>query len=408
MKLICPECSETSAIENKPSQEHICTKCQNSFSIEGNTIDETDLENIHKAIGSADNTTSISMQNNNKPTDVPEYLGIYKIEKELAFGAVGKVYLGKHKSLHIPVAIKVLSRTISENIVTSQRFIREAKAAAQLNHINIVRILDCGVENEIIYYVMEYVKHGSTGSKLREQKVPFSEDEALAIGQSVCRALREAEKFNIVHRDIKPDNIMIAAEGLYKVADLGLAKLNNDPEQIQRSDLTGYQIGMGTPHYMAPEQAIDAKNVDQRADLYSLGVTMYQLATNKLPYPGTDVGAVLRKHAVKEIPSALDNNPNLSTEFDKMIKKCMAKTPEARYQSALELMETLTKLREPLMGNQAIHQDTVTDISGHLLNKLSEFNSCTEITNHSKVKNLWIVISLISVIILLTLYIIVN
>ena len=408
MKLICPECSEISTIEHEGPREHLCPKCKNSFLIEGNTIDETDLENIHKAIGPAESTTNISMKIHSKPTDVPEYLGIYKIEKELAFGAVGKVYLGKHKSLHIPVAIKVLSRTISENIVTSQRFIREAKAAAQLNHINIVRILDCGVENEIIYYVMEYIKHGSTGAKLRDQKMPFLEDEVLAIGQSVCRALREAEKFDIVHRDIKPDNIMIAAEGLYKVADLGLAKLNNDPEQIQRSDLTGYQIGMGTPHYMAPEQAIDAKNVDQRADLYSLGVTMYQLATNKLPYPGTDVGAVLRKHAVKGIPSSLDNNPNLSSGFDQMIKKCMAKAPEKRYQSAQELEDVLTKLREPLMGNQAIHQETVTDISGHLLNKLTEEKNNSESTDSSRVKSLSIIMSLIALIIILIALVIRN
>ena len=408
MKFICPECSATSVLEHTSSQEYTCLNCQNSFPIDGNTIDEQDLENINKAIGSAENTSEASMHNEIEPIDAPEYLGVYKIEKELAFGAVGKVYLGKHKSLHIPVAIKVLSRTISENIVTSQRFIREAKAAAQLNHINIVRIMDCGVEDDIIYYVMEYVKNGSTGAKLREQKKPLEEDEVLAIGQSVCRALKEAERFDIVHRDIKPDNIMIAAEGLYKVADLGLAKLNNDPEQIQRSDLTGYQIGMGTPHYMAPEQAIDAKNVDQRADIYSLAVTMFQLATNKLPYPGSDVGAVLRKHAVKDIPNAKDHNPNLSDAFNAMIIKCMAKTPEKRFQSADELEAELTKLREPFLGNKAIHQDTVTDISGHHFHQLVENDDIN--TQNKKPKNkIWlIIILLISAIILLTAIVLKN
>ena len=160
-----------------------------------------------------------------QPTDVPEFLGVYKVEKELAFGAVGKVYLGKHKSLQIPVAIKVLSRKISENIVTSQRFIREAKAAAQMNHINIVRILDCGVEGEIIYYVMEYVKGGSTGEKIRQGKDPLAEDEVLAISQSVCRALTEAEKFDIVHRDIKPDNIMINHNNEAVLIDFGVSTL---------------------------------------------------------------------------------------------------------------------------------------------------------------------------------------
>lgn len=345
---------------------------------------------------------------NSKPNDVPDYLGAYKIEKELAFGAVGKVYLGKHKSLNIPVAIKVLSRTISENIVTSQRFIREAKAAAQLNHINIVRIMDCGIENDIIFYVMEYIKNGSTGARLREQKTFFSEDEVLAIGQSVCRALTKAEKFDIVHRDIKPDNIMIAAEGLYKVADLGLAKLNNDPEQIQRSDLTGYQIGMGTPHYMAPEQAIDAKNVDQRADLYSLGVTMFQLSTNRLPYPGSDVGAVLRKHAVKDIPDVRDHNPDLSTGFQEMIKKCMAKLPEHRFQNAKELEQELNRLREPLLGIKAIHQDTVTDISGQLFNRISHESHSIDNLTVEKKRGLWVIYILALIIIILLTVIIKN
>ena len=369
-------------------------------------MDNQNLENLNKAIDDHKEVNETVKMTDSKPNDTPEYLGVYKIEKELAFGAVGKVYLGKHKSLNIPVAIKVLSRTISENIVTSQRFIREAKAAAQLNHINIVRIMDCGVESEIIYYVMEYVKNGSSGSKLREQKAPFSEDEVLAIGQSVCRALHEAEKYDIVHRDIKPDNIMIADGGLYKVADLGLAKLNNDPEQIQRSDLTGYQIGMGTPHYMAPEQAIDAKNVDQRADIYSLGVTMFQLATNKLPYPGSDVGAVLRKHAVKSIPSVREINPDLNPGFESMINKCMAKMPEERFQSAKELEQELNRLREPLMGNKAIHQDTVTDISEQLLNQLTNESCSQENTAIQTSKGLWIIGLLVFIILILLITII--
>ena len=240
-----------------------------------------------------------------------------------------------------------------------------------MNHINIVRVLDCGVEkasenaeNDIIYYVMEYVQGGSTGGEHRKGKI-FSENEALAIGQCVCRALQEAEKHSIVHRDIKPDNIMIASDGLYKLADLGLAKAGDSPEQNTRSDLTGYQIGMGTPHYMAPEQAIDAKNVDIRADIYSLGVTLFQLAAGALPYPGSDVGTVLRQHAMKTIPNPKELNSDLSDRFCEMIMKCMAKMPEDRFESPKELELHMNSLREPFVDDP-IHQDTISDIAGNI------------------------------------------
>ncbi|MCM8536111.1 MAG: serine/threonine protein kinase [Lentisphaeraceae bacterium] len=327
-------------------------------------------------------------------------LGAYIIEKEIAFGAVGKIYLGKHKTLNIPVAVKVLNREISENLVTSQRFIREAKAAAQMSHINIVKVLDCGTEQDVIYYVMEYVKGGSCGDKLRQEKKPLSENEVLAIGQSVCRALTEAKKFDVVHRDIKPDNIMVSAPGLYKLADLGLAKLQKETNDGQRSDLTGYQIGMGTPHYMAPEQALDAKNVDQRADIYSLGVTMFQLATNQLPYPGADVGAVLRKHAIKEIPDITKINPQLSTEFCKMIYKCMAKTPEKRFQTPKILETHLDKLRSPFLENKPIHQDTVTDITENLYSEINNQKAKSSSQNTSKYQSLTIISILLIIIIL--------
>ena len=371
MNIICPECSHTFEKENLPQGDSVkCDKCGHSFVLKNESIaNSQDLDKIKAAIGPEESFSEDDTDKEISP-DVPEVLGNYKLEKEIGIGAVGKVYLAKHKSLNIPVAIKILSRSISENLVTSQRFIREAQSAAQLNHVNIVRVLDCGTQNEVIYYVMEYVKGGSTGDLIKQGK-KFSEDEALAIGQSVCRALQEAEKISIVHRDIKPDNIMIAAEGVFKLADLGLAKSPESAEQNTRADLTGYQIGMGTPHYMAPEQAIDAKNVDIRADLYSLGVTLFQLSTGVLPYPGNDVGAVLRKHAMRAIPDPIEINSNLSRGYCDMIMKCMAKIPEERYQSPKELENVLNTLREPFLSDKPIHQDTVTDMTDNISSALS-------------------------------------
>jgi serine/threonine protein kinase len=373
MIVICPQCDASFESGDKALGENVkCPSCSCNFLMtESHLRNDTDLEKIRAAVGSEgkidvdDNDTDYVM-----PPDIPEFLGVYKLERELAAGAVGKVFLAKHKSLQIPVAIKVLSRKISENLVTSQRFIREAQAAAQMNHINIVRILDCGVENEIIFYVMELINGGSTGEKLRRGEL-FSENESLAIGQSVCRALSEAVKHSIVHRDIKPDNIMIASSDLYKLADLGLAKSDDNPGEKNRADLTGFQIGMGTPHYMAPEQAIDAKNVDIRADIYSLGVSLFQLSTGSLPYPGNDVGAVLRKHAMKPIPNPKENCPELSQAYSEVIMKCMAKLPEDRFQTPKELEQELNKLRQPFMEDKPVHQDTVADMSAMLGSVLS-------------------------------------
>ncbi|MCM8543152.1 MAG: serine/threonine protein kinase [Lentisphaeraceae bacterium] len=373
MKIICPECSHTTEGENINVGDTIaCQSCSHSYKFNVESIvADIDLEKIKAAIGPTESNSPDDDPDGEIPTDVPEILGNYKIEREIGVGAVGKVYLAKHKSLNIPVAIKILSRSISENLVTSQRFIREAQSAAQMNHVNIVRVLDCGIQTELIYYVMEYVKGGSTGDQIKQGR-KFSEDEVLSIGQSVCRALHEAEKISIVHRDIKPDNIMIAMEGVYKLADLGLAKSPESKEQNTRADLTGYQIGMGTPHYMAPEQALDAKNVDIRADLYSLGVTLFQLATGALPYPGNDVGAVLRKHAMKEIPDPGEINRDLSPGFCKMTMKCMSKMPEDRYSSPKELELLLNELRKPLMEGKPIHQDTVSDMSANISSALSK------------------------------------
>lgn len=373
MNIICPECSHTTESGNLSHGDNVtCSSCEHSYAFTNEiSVNDKDAEKIKAAVGPQESHSNDDDNASDAPPDVPEILGNYKVEKEIGVGAVGKVYLAKHKSLNIPVAIKILSRSISENLVTSQRFIREAQSAAQMNHVNIVRVLDCGTQNEVIYYVMEYVKGGSTGDQIKQGR-QFSEDEVLAIGQSVCRALQEAEKISIVHRDIKPDNIMIAVEGVYKLADLGLAKSPESNEQNTRADLTGYQIGMGTPHYMAPEQAIDAKNVDIRADLYSLGVTLFQLATGALPYPGNDVGAVLRKHAMKAIPDPQEVNPELSRGFCDMVIKCMAKIPEDRFSNPKELETLLNELRQPLMGEKPIHQNTVSDMTAHLSTSFSK------------------------------------
>jgi len=361
MKITCPKCDTTQETSSDYTIAHIC-QCGHTINI---SSDNSELENIKKIKEAIGEPLQQQAPHKKQPKDMPKQLGVYIIQEELAFGAVGKVYLGKHKSLNIPVAIKILSRNISENLVTSQRFIREAQAAAQMAHINIVRILDCGIEDDTLYYAMEYIKNGCTGNRLRDNE-HWSEDETLAIGQSVCRALQEAQKHNIVHRDIKPDNIMIANEGLYKLADLGLAKLDSQEHEEGNAALTGFQIGMGTPHYMSPEQAIDAKNVDIRADIYSLGATMFHLSTGQLPYPGSNVGAVLRKHAVGAIPEARQLNPELSVDFSRMINKCMSKIPEDRCQSPKELELELNKLRQRFMNDNPIHQDTVSDISAQL------------------------------------------
>ena len=277
-------------------------------------------------------------------------LGKYKIVKRLGKGGMGEVYLAKHEQLDILRAIKVLPDDLArKNSQFFSRFLREAKTACEIRHSNIVNVMD--VETDpvygISYIVMEFVDGGDVRGLLKSSG-RLTVDQTLVIVEAVASALAAASEYGIVHRDIKPDNIMLTKRGEVKLADLGIAKSGDDDVQLTRTN-----VMMGTPAYLSPEQAKDAKHVDIRADIYSLGATMFEMLTGRIPYPGDSVYNILAKLHSDPVPNPCDLNPDVPPEIGKITMTMMAKKPEQRYQSAAELLEVLSRCRA--------HQKTVVE-----------------------------------------------
>src|SRR5262245_30445199 len=209
-------------------------------------------------------------------------IGEYHLLRTLGLGGMGAVFLGYHEKDNRQVAIKILSSENAKNQPTLDRFYREAKSGALLNHPNIVRNLNFGQDRStgLHYLVLEYVD-GSSAQQLLERFGRLAVGDAVHIALEVARALEHAHSRNVIHRDIKPGNILVAKSGLAKLSDLGLAKRTDEA-----SHLTHTRQGFGTPYYMPFEQAMNAKRVDGRSDIYALGATLYHFVAGEVPFPG--------------------------------------------------------------------------------------------------------------------------
>ena len=271
-------------------------------------------------------------------------IGKYIIGKRIGKGGMGEIYLAKHKTLGIYRALKVLPKDIREdNAEFFERFIREAKLASEIRHHNVVGVMDVETDPSFgfPYIVMEYVDGGSLRNSLNSNK-RLSEEQAIVIVEAVASALRAAEAHKIVHRDIKPDNIMFTQEGEVKLADLGIAK-NGDID----NDLTRTNTIIGTPAYLPPEQAQNAKHVDCRADIYSLGATFYEMLTGELPYPGNNTFEIIHKLVTEPVPDPRDLNPEISSASASIVMKMLAKDPKDRFQNAGELLDLMDRTFPP-------------------------------------------------------------
>ncbi|MBO4631621.1 MAG: protein kinase [Lentisphaeria bacterium] len=261
--------------------------------------------------------------------------------KKLGQGGMGSVYLARHETLGIFRAVKVLSGALyirgGEFI---RRFIQEAKIACSINHPNIVNVLDVGEDKErnFCYIIMEYVDGGTVRDVL--SKTPrLSEVDALIITEAVAEALQAAAEQKIVHRDIKPDNIMLTRRGEVKLADLGIARNTDDNVQLTKS-----HVMMGTPAYLAPEQAKDAHSVDVRADIYSLGATLYEMLTGEIPYPGKNTYDILAKLVSEPVPDPRSVTDTISAPTARLVMRMLAKTAKQRPGSAAELLKEIRNL----------------------------------------------------------------
>ena len=281
-------------------------------------------------------------------------LGDFHVEKLLGRGGMGEVYLATQLSLSRPVALKVLRSNLAANPTYLGRLRTEATAVAKLNHPNIVHVYTFGGVDQINFIAMEYVQ----GTNLKEyilKKGALDLPLAFSIMRQTGQAVGAAGEIGLVHRDIKPENILMTKKGRAKVADFGLCR-DQESDQVH---LTQSGVTMGTPLYMSPEQA-QGHAIDHRSDLYSLGVTFYHMLAGVPPFHAETALALALKQVRENPRSMLIHRPDLPPELDRLVLKLMAKDPSERYQSAVEMLADLARIREHLhVGAAATIADTL-------------------------------------------------
>lgn len=274
----------------------------------------------------------------------------YKILGKLGSGAMAIVYKARQLSLDRIVAIKVLPKRFSENSEYVERFYREGQTAAKLSHNNIVQAYDVGEAGGYHYFVMEYVEGKTIYDDIAAGKV-IKESDALDIAIQVTHALAHAHDRGLIHRDVKPKNIMIDKDGVVKLADMGLARETTDIETAQTEAGRAY----GTPYYIAPEQIKGKIDIDGRADIYSLGATLYHMVTGRVPFMADDPTEVMKKHLKQELIPPDHINTKLSAGISEVIEIMMAKNRDDRYRDAKELLTDLEAVKQnspPLLAHK--------------------------------------------------------
>ncbi len=273
----------------------------------------------------------------------------FELIRKLGEGGMGATYLARQTSLDRLVALKVLRPQLSKNSNFTGRFKREAQLAGRLDHVNIVQAIDVGEAGGFHYLVMEYVE-GQDLIGLMPENGGMAEAEALQIMAQIGHALQYAHEHGIIHRDVKPDNVLVTKDRVAKLCDFGLAR-----QAEGDSSLTQTGTAMGTPHYISPEQARGESGVDIRSDIYSLGATLYRLVTGETPFSGTTAAVVMTKHLTEQVPWPQDVNPDVSDGCSQIIAKAMTKPPAGRYQLPVEMVEDLELLAngKPLLHARA-------------------------------------------------------
>jgi serine/threonine-protein kinase len=269
----------------------------------------------------------------------PDPIEGYKLLERRGQGGMGVVYRAVQKSLKREVAVKILAPKWAQHARFLQRFFREAKLAGELNHPNVVSAIDVGESGGLHYYAMEYVDGWSVAEILKEDGA-FEEAEALDILVQVAKALQHAAEHHIVHRDVKPENILVTPDGVAKLADLGLSKQLTSDCTITTEGKT-----LGTPFYVSPELARGARDVDVRSDIYSLGATLYHMLVGEPPYMGDNPAAIMARHIADEAVPVKRRRRDVSVGVSKLVERMMAKDPAKRYQTAEALIADIVAVR---------------------------------------------------------------
>jgi len=312
--MICPQCRA----DNRPDSR-FCHKCATPLqALQGSPADQT-LTLEHPLASISRGTL---------------FAGRYEVIEELGWGGMGRVYKVYDQKIKEVIALKLIHPEISLNEKAIDRFRNELKFARKIGHRHVCRMFDLGEDDHQFYITMEYVEGENLKSFIRRSG-QLAPRKAISLARQVCEGLAEAHRLGIVHRDLKPQNIMIDREGSARIMDFGIARFT------ESKGLTGSGAVIGTPEYMSPEQA-ETKDVDRRADLYALGVILYEMVTGNVPFEGETPLAVLIKHRHESPRDPQQSNPLVSAALTQVILKCLEKDKTARYQSAEGLNEALT------------------------------------------------------------------
>jgi hypothetical protein len=374
MLITCPECQTKYNLRPGSTASKVrCRKCQAMITVPTRAgVGKTATRKISQTKIPTRPTPTTKTARKAEPAPAEEapdaYVGTtiggYEIVRKLGEGGMGAVYEARQVSLDRSVALKILPRNLASNTGFITRFKRESMAAAKLNHTNIVQVYDVGQEQGTYFFAMEFVE-GKTLHDIMVEEGRLDPSTAAGYIIQAARGLEYAHRKNLIHRDIKPENIMVNEEGVAKVADLGLARHMTE----EQFSVTATGAAIGTPYYMAPEQASDAKRVDHRADIYSLGCTLYELVTGRPPYDGASAYEILTKHKKEPLTYPEAINPQVSKELSAIVRKMMAKQKEDRFQSLREVIRALEEFIGVSDSTAGYQPQTyqVTTLQGHVL-----------------------------------------
>jgi serine/threonine protein kinase/predicted Zn-dependent protease len=270
----------------------------------------------------------------------------YEIIEELGKGGMGKVYRVEDKKIKEEVALKLIKPEVASDKKTIERFSNELKMARKISHRNVCRMYDLGEEKGTHYITMEYVP-GEDLKRLIKKVGQFSAGKTIFMAKQVCDGLAEAHRLRVVHRDLKPQNIMVDEDGNARIMDFGIART------VKGKGITGAGVMVGTPEYMSPEQA-EVKEVDQRSDIYSLGVILYEMVTGRAPFEGETPLGIAMKHKSEAPPDPRQINAQLTEDLSRVIMRCLEKDKEKRYQNAGEVGTELQNIEKGMPTTERI------------------------------------------------------
>ncbi len=350
-------------LEQKLCTELELERCQKELESRLKANEASTMEQLLLEYGFITATQAVRLKNNIKESKAAAgKIPGYRVLGKLGSGAMAVVYKAKQLSLDRTVAIKVLPRRFTEKSDYVRRFYKEGRIAAKLNHNNIVQAIDVGEADGLYYFVMEYVEGKTLYDDLSKGKI-FDEAEALEIVIQLAKALAHAHMHGMIHRDVKPKNVMINREGVVKLADMGLARETSDIEAARNEQGKAF----GTPYYIAPEQIRGEVSIDGRADIYALGATFYHMVAGRVPYEASTPAEVMRKHIKEPLVPPDHINISLSAGIAEVIEVMMAKNKKDRYSNMEELLIDLEAVRD---GNPPLRARRRFNMEG--LKKLEE------------------------------------